>query len=94
MELGFKRRRSSRLFDRLQPSGGRRERRFGLAARQLRIGLQGQQYMLVHPKTVAVQPFSNLGQPLLAFAGRAESHAFHAKGDRVVLRDAVLLADP
>ena len=51
MELGFKRRRSSRLFDRLQPSGGRRERRFGLAARQLRIGLEGQQYMLVYPKT-------------------------------------------
>jgi hypothetical protein len=94
MELGFERRRSSRLFDRLQPGGDRRERRFGLAARQLRIGLQGQQYMLVPPKTVAVQPLSNLGQPLLAFAGGAEDPTVHANGDRMILRDAVLLTDP
>jgi hypothetical protein len=39
IELCFKRR-SPRLFDRLQPGGDRRERRFGFADRQLRIGLQ------------------------------------------------------
>ena len=48
MELGFKRR-SPRLFDRLQPGGDRRKRRFGLADRQLRIGLQRQQHILEHP---------------------------------------------
>ncbi len=48
MELGFKRR-SSRLFDRFQPGGDGRKRRFGIADRQLRIGLQRQQHMLVRP---------------------------------------------
>ena len=93
IELGFKRR-SPRLFDRLQPGGDRRKRRFGLADRQLRIGLQRQQDMLAHPKTVAVHPLGNLGQPLLAFAGDAERPSVLAKGIRVILRDALLLADP
>jgi hypothetical protein len=48
IELRFKRR-SPRLFDRLQPSDGRRKRRFGFADRQLRIGLQRQEDMLVRP---------------------------------------------
>ena len=49
IKLGFKRR-SAHLFDRLQPGGGRRERRFGLADRQLRIGLQRQQPTLEPPR--------------------------------------------
>ena len=93
IELRFKRR-SPRLFDRLQPGGDRRKRRFGFADRQLRIGLQRQQHMLAHPKTVAVHPLANLGQPLLAFAGDAERPSVRAKGKRVILRDALLLADP
>ena len=48
MELRFKRR-SPHLFDRPQPGGDRRKRRFGVAGRQLRIGLQRQQDMLVPP---------------------------------------------
>jgi len=36
IELGFKRR-SPRLFDRIQPGGDRRKRRFGFADRQLRM---------------------------------------------------------
>jgi hypothetical protein len=50
-ELGFKLR-SPRLFDRLQPGGDRRERRFGLADRQLRIALQRQQHIMARRKTV------------------------------------------
>ena len=42
MELRFKRR-SPNLFDHLQAGGDRRERRFGRADRQLRVGLQRQQ---------------------------------------------------
>src|SRR6516164_5449359 len=41
IKLRFKRR-SPRLFNRLQPGGDRCERRFGLADRQLRIGLECQ----------------------------------------------------
>jgi hypothetical protein len=36
----------------------------------------------------------NLSQPLLAFAGDAESPSLYDKGKRVKLRDALLLADP
>src|SRR5207248_4695765 len=93
IKLRFKRR-SSRLLDRLQPGGDRRKHRFGLADRQLRIGLQRQQDMLARPKTVTVYSFANLGQPLLAFAGDAERPSVRAKGERVPLRDALLLADP
>jgi hypothetical protein len=92
IKLGFKRR-SPRLFDRFQPGSDRRERRFGFADRQLRIGLQRQQHMLQHPWTVAVHPLNNLSQPLLAFAGDAQRPSVRAKGDRVKLRDVLLLAD-
>jgi hypothetical protein len=92
-ELGFKRR-SPRLFHRLQPGGDRCKRRFGLSDRQLRIGLQRQQNVSERPKTVALHPLGNLGQPFLAFAGDAERPAIRTKGDRVKLRDVVLLADP
>jgi hypothetical protein len=93
IKFRFKRR-SSRLFDRLQRGGDRYKRRFGLADRQLRISLQNQQNKLAHPKTVDVQPLSNLGQPLLAFAGYAERPAVRAKGEPVEVLDVVLLADP
>jgi hypothetical protein len=93
IELGFKRR-SPHLFDRLQPGGDRRKRRFGLADRQLRVGLECQQHMLPQPETIAVQPLADLGQPLLAFARGAERPSIRAKGVRVKGRDAVLLADP
>jgi hypothetical protein len=94
MDLGFKRRRSPHLFDRLQPGGDRRERRFGLAVRHLRIGLQRQQDMLERPETVAVYPLSDLGQPLPAFAGDHERPSSFAKGHAVKPRDALFLADP
>src|SRR4029077_1833648 len=48
---------------------------------------------LADPKTITVHPLANLSQPLLAFAGGAERPSIHAKGIRVVLRDALLLAD-
>ena len=93
MELGFERR-SPHLFDRLQPGSDRHKRRCGLADRQQRVGLQPQQDMLAHPKTVApYRPF-NLRQSLLAFAGSGERPAVRAKGDQVILRVALLLADP
>src|SRR5208283_3806414 len=60
IKLGFKRR-SPRLFHHLQPGSGRYKRRFGLAARQLRIGLQCQQSISVHPWAVAVHPLCDLG---------------------------------
>jgi hypothetical protein len=94
IELGFKRRRSPHLFDRLQPGGDRCQRRFRFADRQLRIGLQRQQNMLERPSTVAVHPLAVLGQPLLAFAGDAERPSAHAKGIRLPVGDALLLADP
>ena len=50
--------------------------------------------MLQHPNTVVVHPLNNLGQPLLAFAEGGERPSIRAKGIRVKLRDAVLLADP
>src|SRR5205823_1989013 len=62
--------------------------------RQLRVCLKRQQHMLARPKTEGVQPCSNLGQSLLAFAGGGERPSIHAKGDRVKLRDALLLANP
>jgi hypothetical protein len=93
MELRFKRR-SPRPLDRLQPGGGRRKRRFGFADRQLRVGLQRPQDKLARPKTVAVHPLADLSQPLLALAGYAERPSIRAKGIRVKLRDALLLADP
>ena len=93
MELCFKRR-SSSLFDRLQPGGDRHERRFGLADRQLRIGLQRQQNLLARPKTVTVQPLFNLSQSLLAVAEGAKRPSLYDKGERVIVRDALLLADP
>jgi hypothetical protein len=91
MELRFKRR-SSRLLDRLQPGGDRRKRRFGLADRQLRIGLQRQQ-VLKQPRSVALYPLCDLGESLLAFAGDGERPSVLAKGKCVILRDAVLLED-
>jgi hypothetical protein len=93
MELRFKRR-SPGHCHRLQPGGDRRKRRFGLGDRQSRIGLQRQQNMLERPKTVTVQPLSNLGQPLLAFARDAERPSTREKGKRVKMRDVLLLADP
>jgi hypothetical protein len=93
IEFRFKRR-SPHLFDRLQPGGDRYKCCFGLAGRQLRIGLQRQQPMLEHPETVAVYRSCNLGQRFLALAGGAERPSIRAKGNRVVGREAVLLADP
>jgi hypothetical protein len=49
--------------------------------------------MLARPKTVNVQPLFNLSQSLLAFAGDAEGPSLDDKGIRVILRDAVLLAN-
>jgi len=92
MELGFEWR-SPHLFDRLQPGGDRRKHRFGLAARQLGVGLQRQQDMLARPKTVTVQPLFNLSQSLLAFARGAEHPSVLTKGIRLPIRDAVLLAN-
>jgi hypothetical protein len=66
-ELGFKLR-SPPFFHRLQPGGDRYKRRFGVADRRLRIGLQRQQEMLARPKTVSVQPLANLRQPRLALS--------------------------
>jgi hypothetical protein len=43
---------------------------------------------------LAIHPLANLGQPLLAFAGHADRPSIGAKGLSVILRDAVLLADP
>jgi hypothetical protein len=60
----------------LQPGGARSERRFGFAARQLRIGLQREQHMLARPSTVAVHPLSNLGQSLLSFARAPSAQPF------------------
>ena len=93
MELRFERR-SPHLFDRLQPGGDRGKRRFGLADRRLRVGLQRQQNMLAHTTTVAFHPLCDLVLPLLAVAGGAERPSSFAKGKRLVLRpDALLLAD-
>ena len=91
VELGFERR-SPGPFDRVQAGSDRRERRCGLAARQLRIGLQRQQAAQAR-RTVAVYSLRNLGQPLLAFAGDAERPSVRAKGIRLPIRDAVLLAN-
>src|SRR6202040_676369 len=44
--------------------------------------------------SVGVQPLSNLGRSLLAFAGGAERPSVHTKGNRLPLRDALLLAYP
>jgi hypothetical protein len=93
MELRFKRR-SPRLFDRLQPHSDGYKCRFGSADRQLRIGLQPQQNMVVRPKTVTVQPLGNLGQPLLAFARGAERPSVLTTGLRLILLEVVLLANP
>jgi hypothetical protein len=60
----------------------------------LGVGLERQQHVLRRAKTVAVHPLNNLGQPLLALARGAERPSLRTKGDRVILRDAVLLADP
>jgi hypothetical protein len=92
IKLGFKRR-SPRLFNRLQSGGDRSKRRFGLADRQLRVGLQRQQDMLARPM-VTLRPLCDLDRSLLAFAGDGERPSTHAKGKRVPPRDAVLLADP
>jgi hypothetical protein len=70
MELGLQRR-SPHLFDRLQPGGDRRERRFGLAGRQLRIGLQRQQKVL-RGSRVARSP--GCGLRLLPLAARVGRH--------------------
>jgi hypothetical protein len=93
IKLGFKRR-SSHLFDRLQPGGDRRKRRFGFADRQLSIGLHRQQDVLVHPKTVTVHPLCDFDGSFLRFTGDAERPSPFAKAPRVILRDAPLLADP
>src|SRR5271166_4603661 len=50
--------------------------------------------MLEHPKTGAVHPLGDLGQPLLAFARYAERPSIHTKGGPVEVLDPVLLADP
>src|SRR4029077_16656788 len=77
----------------LLPGGDRRKRRFGFADRQLRIGLQRRQDMLERPM-VTLQPLSNLGQSLLAFARDVERPSTRAKGKRLIHRDALLFADP
>ena len=50
--------------------------------------------MLARPKTVAFYSLCDLDRSLLLCARGAERPAVRAKGDRVKLRDAVLLADP
>jgi hypothetical protein len=50
--------------------------------------------MLERPSSVAVHPLADLGQPLLAFARDAERPSARAKGIRLPVREALLLADP
>jgi hypothetical protein len=81
IKLRFKRR-SPHLFDRLQPGGGRRERRFGLAGRQLRIGLQRQRKVL-RGSRVAPSPGCGLRLlPLAARVGRRRARSRACDRDR------------
>jgi len=78
MELCFKRR-SPRLFHHLQPGGERRKCRFGPADRQLRVGLQRQQYMLDRPKTEAVYSCAIWASP---FSLSPETPSAHPSAQR------------